>query len=178
MKKKVLVISTSPRRGGNTDAMCHALMEGAESAGSRAAYLNLNDYHISPCRGCDYCMSHDGVCVQRDDMEELLKEISEASVLVLATPVYFYNMSAQLKVLLDRTYCRYQGLKTEKVALLAACADERPESFEAVIAGVKGYVACLEKAEYAGGVFATGVFNRAAVSGDVLADARRLGAKL
>lgn len=103
MSRNVLILSTSPRRGGSTELLCEALEAGAREAGKQVTMLNVNDWKILPCSGCDACQDNGGSCIQRDDMAMVLNAMDQADTVVFATPVYFCNMSGQMKVLLDRT---------------------------------------------------------------------------
>lgn len=102
MSKKVLIISGSPRKGGNSDILCDRFMQGAEESGNTVEKVSLKDLKIGYCMACYGCRETKK-CVQKDDMEELLSKMIEADVLVLATPVYFYSMDGQLKTMIDRT---------------------------------------------------------------------------
>ena len=96
MSKKVLIISASPRKGGNSDALCDQFLLGAKEAGHNVEKVFLRDHKINYCLGCGVC-NNTHVCVQKDDMKGLLDKMVDADVIVLATPVYFYTMDAQLK---------------------------------------------------------------------------------
>jgi len=106
MSKKVLVLSASPRKGGNSDLLCDQFLLGAKEAGNQTEKIFLRDQEIGYCTGCESCyISHK--CVQKDDMAEILEKMIAADVIVMATPVYFYTMDAQMKTLIDRTVPRY-----------------------------------------------------------------------
>lgn len=102
MSKKILIITTSLRRGSNSDALAEQFAKGAAQAGHSVETLSLRDKNLQFCRGCLACQST-GKCVIRDDVAPMLEQIRTADVLVFATPIYFYEMSGQMKVLLDRT---------------------------------------------------------------------------
>ena len=106
MKKKVLVISASPRKGGNSDSLCERFISGAREAGHDVEKISLRDKNIHYCLGCGAC-NNTHRCVQKDDMAPVLDKLVEADVIVLATPVYFYSMDGQLKTFIDRTVPRY-----------------------------------------------------------------------
>jgi len=88
MGKKVLVLSASPRKGGNSDLLCDQFMLGAKEAGNQVEKIYIQDKKINFCFGCLACQSNGGSCVQHDDMEEIMEKMIESDVLVLATPVY------------------------------------------------------------------------------------------
>ena len=109
MTKKVLILSSSPRRGGNSDTLCDEFMRGAIESGNEAEKVFLRDKTIHYCTGCSTCSLHEKPCPQKDDAAEIIEKMVAADVIVMATPVYFYTMSAQMKTLIDRC-C---GLYTE-----------------------------------------------------------------
>jgi multimeric flavodoxin WrbA len=96
MARKVLVLSASPRKGGNSDLLCDQFMRGAKEAGNQTEKIFLRDKKINYCIGCGVCQGKGGKCVQKDDMAEVLDKMIAADVIVMATPVYFYTMNAQM----------------------------------------------------------------------------------
>lgn len=108
--KKILIISSSPRKNGNSQALCEEFARGADEAGNQVQVVRLMEKKIGFCYACDGCMRNGGTCVQKDDMAEILRLFQEADVLVLATPIYFYGITAQMKTFIDRTYPIWQNL--------------------------------------------------------------------
>lgn len=104
MSKNILVLMTSPRKSGNTNALCDAFIEGAAGEGHHITKIRWSDAPVSPCTGCNYCASHGGECVQKDGMTKICAAFQEADVIVLASPLYYYSVSAQLKTIIDRLY--------------------------------------------------------------------------
>jgi multimeric flavodoxin WrbA len=155
-KRKVLILSASPRKGGNSDLLCDQFALGAREAGHKAEKIHVHDRKIGFCLGCMTCQST-GVCVQKDDMNEILPKIVDADVLVMATPIYFYSLNAQLKVLIDRTCPRYTEISGKKAYFIATCADTRKESMNAAIASFRGFLDCLGNVKESGIICATGV---------------------
>ncbi len=103
MSKKILVISTSPRKGGNSETLADAFIRGAKGTGNQVEKICLYDKMISFCRGCLACLkSHR--CVIHDDADIIAQKMKEADVLVFATPIYYYEMCGQMKTMLDRAY--------------------------------------------------------------------------
>ena len=100
--KNVLILSSSPRRGGNSDTLCDEFMQGAIESGHRVEKVFLRDKTIHPCTGCGVCSQYKKPCPQKDDAAEIIGKMLAADVIVMATPVYFYAMSAQMKTLIDR----------------------------------------------------------------------------
>lgn len=106
---KVLVINGSPRAKGNSDLLCDEFIRGAEEAGHSVEKASLREKEIHPCRACYACFKT-GVCVQKDDMSEILQKAEDADVLVFASPTYFLTMSGQMKVMIDRLLPKWQDL--------------------------------------------------------------------
>lgn len=122
--KNVLVVSSSPRKDGNSDTLCHRFAEGAREAGAQVEEVRLADLEVAPCRACYACFKA-GACVQRDDMAALLDRIAAADVLAVATPTYFLTMCGQLKVMIDRLLPKWQGLGGKDVYLIVTGHDGR-----------------------------------------------------
>lgn len=162
MKKKVLILAGSPRKGGNSDLLCDQLMRGAEEGGHTAEKIYVQDLHISPCRACYGCRGT-GKCVQKDDMEQVLEKMVAADVIVLATPVYFYSMAAQLKTLIDRTLPRYTEMAHKDIYLIATAAAGR-KAMERTMDSLRGFVDCLPGARIRGEIYGAGVYQKGEVS--------------
>lgn len=176
MAKKVLILSASPRKGGNTDTLCDRFAEGAREAGNEVEKLRLGDFRIGYCTGCGCCSELGKPCPQRDDAAQLLERMIAADVLVLATPVYFYTMSAQLKTLIDRTCARYTELTDKEFYFIAAMAETDRALMERTFDGLRGFLDCLEGARERGLVAATGLWRRGeAASSPFLQEAYELG---
>lgn len=155
--KKVLIFSSTPRKNGNSEILCEEFARGAREAGHTVETVCLREQSINFCRGCMACMST-GKCVQKDGMAALLDKMMEADVIVLATPVYFYNVSAQLKVLIDRTCPIYERLTGREFYYILTAADTERESMERVVEGLRGFtVACLEDPIERGTLYALGL---------------------
>lgn len=152
MSKKLLVISSSPRIHGNSDRLCDQFILGAIAAGHQSEKINLQGLNIAYCSGCGVCFKTH-VCSQRDDMDGLLAKMIECDVLVLATPVYFYNMTAQLKTLIDRTTPRYNDLKNKDIYLIATMADSGNSSMERTFDGIRGFTELLPGSKEKGLIF-------------------------
>jgi multimeric flavodoxin WrbA len=163
--KKVLLLSASPRKGGNSDMLCDQFMLGAREAGNHVEKINLQDKKINFCLGCLDCQRNGGVCVQNDDMHEILDKMVLADVLVMATPIYFYNMDAQLKVLIDRTCPRYNQISDKKAFFIATSDDGRKEAMDVAVAGFRAFLSCLDNVEEAGIIYGTGVRDAGDIKG-------------
>jgi len=107
MNKKVLILSSSPRRGGNSDLLCDQFTKGVQEAGHQAEKIFLKEKKINYCTGCSVCFNGEKSCPQKDDMAAVLDKMVVADVIVMATPVYFYTMCGQMKTLIDKTCASY-----------------------------------------------------------------------
>jgi len=104
-KKQVLVILGSPRKKGNSSTLATQISRGAKSAGAEVETVFLHALKISPCRGCDTCKKPDSKgCAIADDMQEIYRKLIKADAWVIASPVYWFTMSAQTKIFMDRCY--------------------------------------------------------------------------
>ena len=122
MNKKVLIISSSPRKGGNSETLAAAFAEGAREAGNQVETVYLRKKQVGFCKGCLACLKL-GHCVIQDDAVEIAAKMHDADVLVFATPVYYYSVSGQLKTMLDRANPLYDtDYAFTKAYLLAAAA--------------------------------------------------------
>ncbi len=115
--KKILILSASPRKEGNSDILCHQFMKGAAEAGHSVEKIALYDKKIGFCRACYACFKT-GRCVLQDDMEEILDQIQASDVLVIATPTYFLTMNGMLKNTIDRFLPKWQDLGGHDVYLI------------------------------------------------------------
>ena len=156
--KKVLILSGSPRKGGNSDTLCDEFMRGAKEAGNEVEKIRVSEKKIAYCRGCYYCQKSGGVCAIKDDMAEILQKMIDADVIVLASPVYFYSIDAQLKTVIDRTVARWPEVKNKEFYYIATSADEDRKSQERTIECFRGYADCVEGAVEKGVIYATGVY--------------------
>lgn len=158
MQKNVLVISASPRKGGNSDTLCDEFIRGAQEAGNTTEKVFLRSHNIHYCVGCGICNSTHK-CVQQDDMAEILDKMVQADVIVLATPVYFYTMDGQLKTMIDRTVPRYQEIANKDFYFIVAAADSSEDAMERTISGLRGFTQdCLPNAHEKGIIYGTGAW--------------------
>lgn len=124
---QVLGIVGSPRKGGNTDILVSEILAGAKEKGAKTKKIYLNDLSISACQACMHCKEDDG-CRIEDDMQKVYKDILKSDVLILGSPVYWFTVSAQMKLFLDRVYAlldkNYQSkISGKKAVLVFAQAD-------------------------------------------------------
>ena len=176
MNKMVLIISSSPRKGGNSETLAAAFAKGAEEVGNRIETVYLREKQYGFCRGCFACLKL-GHCVIQDDAVEIAAKMHDADVLVFATPVYYYCVSGQLKTILDRANPLFDtDYAFTKAYLLAAAAEDAPETFEGAEKAVQGWVDCFPRCALVGTVFAGGVNNTGEIAGHAaLEQAYRMG---
>lgn len=156
MAKNVLIISGSPRKGGNSDTLCEQFAAGARAAGHRVEKVSLAGKQIGFCRGCYACRS--GHCPQQDAARGIIEKMLTADVIVLGTPVYFYTMCAQLKALIDRSVMVYPKIVNKDFYYLMAMGDTDIPCFKGTIEALRGFVECCEGSAEKGMVCAEGVY--------------------
>ena len=159
MSKKVLILSGSPRKDGNSDILCNEFMRGAIESGNEVEKIRVAEKKIGFCTGC-YACRNTGVCAIKDDMDEVMQKLIDADVIVLASPVYFYSIDAQLKALIDRTVCRWTEVKDKEFYYIMTAADSEIESMETTLACFRGYADCVEGAKEMGVIYGTGVYEK------------------
>lgn len=122
--KRVVLLSASPRKNGNSDILCHQFIKGAEDAGHDCELITLYDKKINFCRACYACFKS-GKCILNDDMADILDKVQEAEVLVIATPTYFLTMNGMLKATIDRFLPKWQELGGHDVYLIITGHDSK-----------------------------------------------------
>lgn len=153
--KKVLVISSSPRAKGNSELLCEAFVKGAQEAGNDVELIKLREKEIHYCLGC-YACAKLGHCFQKDDMNAIALKMEEADVIVLATPVYFYSMSGQLKVMIDRMVQNYTKVRAD-IYIMVTAWDDNKENLLSTVEAIRGFSRdCLEECEEKGVIIAGG----------------------
>ena len=161
MAKKVLVISSSPRRGGNSDTLCDHFINGAAESGHNAEKIFLKDKKINYCTGCGLCNTNGyTACSQADDMKEILEKIIDSDVIVMATPVYFYTMCGQMKTFIDRFCSRYTHITNKDFYFIITAADENKDALVRTAEEFRGLLACLENCKEKGILYGAGVWNK------------------
>ena len=157
MNKKVVILSSSPRRGGNSETLAAAFAKGAQEAGNQVETVYLREKQYGFCKGCLACQKL-GHCVIKDDAVEIAAKMHDADVLVFATPVYYYSVSGQLKTMLDRANPLFgTDYAFTKVYLLATAAEDEAETVDGTVKAVQGWVDCFDRCELAETIFAGGV---------------------
>jgi len=179
MGKKLLVITSSLRKGSNTDALADAFAEGAEEAGNTVETVTLKGKKIQYCTGCLACQQTEK-CVLKDDAAKIAEKVKNADVLAFASPVYYYSISGQLKTLLDRLNPLFPSdYRFRDVYFLSAAYEDEKTTVQGSVTAMKGWVDCFAKARFAGTVFAGGVNTPGEIKGHkALTEARKLGGKI
>ncbi len=179
MPKKILVLSSSPRKGGNSDMLCDQFILGAREAGHEVEKLYVKDQKIHYCIGCNVCQGNGGSCVYKDDMAQVAQRMINADVIVLATPVYFYSMDAQLKTLIDRSYARFIEMNNKEFYYILSCAADAAPYMDTAIAGLNGFTICLPGAKEKGIIRGFGVGEAVEVKGTAaMGDAYEMGKRV
>ena len=162
MGKKVLILSGSPRKSGNSDILCDEFMRGAAESGHSVEKIRVAEKNIAFCKGCGVCQKT-GSCVTKDDADEILQKMIDADVIVLASPIYFFTISAPLKTLIERTFARGKEICDKDFYYLLSAADGSPSDADIAVSCFRGYAACVKGAREKGILLAMGVYEKGAV---------------
>ncbi len=166
MSKKVVVISTSLRANSNSNVLAESFAKGAKDAGNEIDFISLRGKSIGFCTGCLACQEC-GECVIKDDALEITERVLEADVVVWATPIYYYEMSGQMKTLIDRMNSMFpKDYKFRDVYFMSAAAEDEEFVPEKAVSGLGGWIDCYEKAELKGTVFCGGVTEPGDINGN------------
>lgn len=125
---KIVVLNGSPRKGGNTEIMTQAFAEAARKNQNEVSILDVAPMNIRGCLGCKYCWAHKGECVQKDDMGKVFEALVDADMVVFASPIYWFDITAQMKTVIDRLYAGGSvGFHFHKTALLLDAGADHPQ---------------------------------------------------
>lgn len=164
--KKVIVISTSLRTGSNSDMLADQFINGALQAGHEVEKISLISKDIHFCRGCLACQKL-GKCVIQDDVDSIMQKVLHADVIVWATPIYYFEMSGQMKVLIDRMNALYtMDYQFRDVYMLTTAAEEELEVPKRAEAGLTGWIDCFPKSRLTGTLFCGGVTAPRTITGN------------
>lgn len=156
---KVLIVSSSPRKEGNSEVLCERFAKGASEAGHEVEKLLLRDKKLSPCHACYACMETH-TCVIKDDMKDIFSKLQEADVIVLASPVYFYSVSAQMKIMIDRCLVDHKSLAGKQFYFIVTAADPQREAADGVLSALCGFVRCIPDAKEKGIIYGMGTWDK------------------
>lgn len=158
--KRIAVVTSSPRRGGNSEILALKFAEGARAAGNEVNFVAVRDIGLQFCTGCLNCQQN-AKCVLNDGMNALYDIFQNADVLVFATPVYYYAVSGQLKTFLDRLNPLYvRSNRFREVYLLATSAEEDDGAMDGCVCDIRGWADCFEGVNLVGVLRGTGVTGR------------------
>lgn len=179
MSKKVLILSGSPRKGGNSDLLCDAFLRGAQEAGHQVEKIFLRDKKVAPCNACYYCTKSGGECAIQDDMGEILDKMQDADVIVMASPVYFYSIDAQMKAVIDRSVARWTNIPNKEFYYIMTAAEDTDTVMDCTLACFRGFAACLNGSVEKGVIYGKGVYEAGAVKGlPVMTKAYEMGKRV
>ena len=136
MSKKVVIISSSPRKGQNSDTLCDEFLRGAQDAGHYAVKYFLEDIEFSSCKACYKCKTPEMKCFQDDGIAEILDDMMDADVIVYATPVYYYEMCGTLKMFFDRCYPIFRHLENKDFYIILAAGSSCGDA----LTGLKSFI--------------------------------------
>lgn len=136
---KILALVGSPRLGGNTDSLVDQALEEAAKLGAQTEKIMLSQYTVAPCLGHDDCGSFES-CAQKDDMSWILDRFCEADGVILATPVYYYNVTAQLKAFMDRNYFLYMHDRKSQARSVGIIVLAQSKAIEDTVHTLKRYI--------------------------------------
>lgn len=159
---RIAVIRTSPHKTGNTNLLADSYIKGAKDAGHEIEDIYISNCRIGYCKGCygtesTVACTRTGKCWQDDDLNMLLEKIRDCDVLVFATPIYFYSVSGQMKVFLDRTVPLYgKSYHFRDIYLIAASESGSNSAMDGAIKCLEGWMACFPGTKLKGVVYGTG----------------------
>lgn len=144
--KNVLILEGSPRPNGNSALLSAEFARGASEAGCTVETVQISRCKVGGCLGCNACYRNGGRCVQQDGMEQIRAKMLAADCIVLASPIYFYSMTSQMKAVIDRTYAFYPELKGKTFYFLISCAAPDASYTETMLAALRGFTCCVPDA--------------------------------
>ena len=174
--KKVVVLSTSLRPGSNSHALAEQFAAGAQAAGHAVEVISLRGKEIKFCIGCLSCQKT-GACIFKDDVPAIMDSVLNADVVCWATPIYYYEMSGQMKTLIDRMNAMYpKDYRFRDIYLLTTAAEENESTPKRAEGGLQGWIDCYGKSSLKGHLFCGGVNDARDIEGnDMLQEAFELG---
>lgn len=169
--KRIVGISGSPRRGGNTEILLEGVLEAAKNNGADIKKIILNELNFSACQECEN-IRRDGICIVEDDWQKVFLEIENADAIIIASPIFFGSVSAQTKMMIDRFQCLWLAkniFKTYKIkkiksgAFICVEASQRKDFFENAKSIVKNFFATID-ADYTEELFCQGIDKKGTIS--------------
>lgn len=163
MSKKVLILSGSPRKGGNSDLLCDEFMRGAKEKGNEVEKIFIKDKQIGYCTACYYCRDTGKGCAIKDDMAEILDKMLSADVIVMSSPIYFYSIDAQMKTVIDRTVAKWRDIKNKEFYYIMTAAEDGNGVMDCTLECMRGLAACLDGSKEMGVIYGMGVYEAGAI---------------
>lgn len=154
-----MIIASSPRKNGNSDLLAEQFAKGAQEAGNKVETVWLRELKLNYCLGC-YTCQRKGACVFKDGMETLLQKMTDADVIVLATPVYFYSVSGQMKVFFDRTLPVYGKMTNKQLYFMVTAQDDHKAQLDRAFDAMQGWADCFDGMEVKGKVYGGNTFEK------------------
>lgn len=164
--KKLVVISCSLRKDSNSEMLARSFADGATEAGNQVTFISLKDKKIAYCVGCMACQAL-GHCSIKDDAIAIEQEVLNADAVCFATPIYYYEMSGQMKTLLDRMNSLYsKDYRFRDIYMLSVAAEDEETTPKRAESGLQGWIDCFENAELKGSLFCGGVTSPKEIHGN------------
>lgn len=155
--KKVVIISSTNRKGGNSEILAQNFKKGAIDSGYNVDFIFLRDIKMEFCKGCLACQKIHK-CIINDDINSLLEKIRKSDVIAFATPIYYYSISGQLKTFLDRMNPLYgNDYNFREIYFMASAFDSSEKAFNIAIKDIEGWISCFEKSELKGVILGKGL---------------------
>lgn len=165
MSKKVLILSGSPRKGGNSDLLCDEFRKGALESGNQVEKIFIREKKVAPCNACYYCSKSEGRCAIRDDMAEILEKMHWADVIVMSSPVYFYSIDAQMKAVIDRTVAQWTRIRNKEFYYIMTAAEDSDTVMDCTLECFRGFAVCLDGSREMGVICGKGVYEAGEIKG-------------
>ena len=125
----------------------------------------LRSKKVAPCNACYYCKNSGGKCAIPDDMAEILDKLQAADVIVMASPVYFYSIGAQMKAVIDRSVARWTNIPNKEFYYIMTAAEDSDTVMDCTLECFRGFAACLDGAQEKGVIYGKGVYEAGAIKG-------------
>lgn len=176
--KNILILSSSPRKNGNSDILCEQFIKGAKESGHNTEKIYISDMKINYCTGCGVCNTT-SECVQKDGMEKIYEKMLKADVIVFATPVYFYSMCGQMKVFIDRLVPIYTKLLNKEVYIIVTAWDSEKSNLNSTVEAIRGLTRdCMEETREKGVILGSGSTEKGDIkNSDTYLEAYEMGKK-
>lgn len=177
--KKVLLLAGSPRKNGNSAALCREFARGVAESGHHAEMIFLRDKKIGCCLACYHCKDSGGVCAIKDDMAEMLAKMNAVDVIVMASPVYFYSIDAQMKALIDRSVAQWLQIKNKEFYYIMTAAEDSDTVMDCTLECFRGFARCLEGSVERGVICGKGVYGAGEITSmSVMREAYEMGLRV